>query len=414
MSKIEGREVAQIQKSLTKKNALEWKTVETIRYSNSSNSGEEAKWDFSSRDTIIYDASGNEILRKTSRSSADWSNDSLEYIDSIININGKISEILHFRFHNWDGSINAIDKNRTTYTYFNDGKVIVTTIYNWNDTTQNWEASWKDSLSLYSSDHISMNWDDENLSNFVAYYNYYHDVANASWTLNESCVRIDTECTATRLVISIQDKNRDDDSITIYKWIMNFGSSNWDNACYVEEFHQKKNPVTGRYCDSYREIYLKDSHHNDTLSIYCYLDSSTSVWDTEEVYREDRTYNANGNNNTVVVSHYDKDKIWQIDNKYEIVFDQINTPIIPYRQASTQENVPFVITSHFIRFSSSDLTGLKLYDPIGRLLASAKQKTGPSITLDLSGSCTNKASGACFVEIFYKKGKKIIPLVIQK
>lgn len=222
-----------------------------------------------------------------------------------------------------------------------------------------------------------MNWDDENQSNFVAHYNYYHDVANASWTLNESCVRIDTECTSTRLVISIQDKNRDDDSITIYKRIMNFGSLNWDNACYVEEFYQKKNPVTGRYSDSYREIYLKNSHHNDTLSIYCYLDSSTSVWDTEEVYRENRTYNANGNNNTVVVSHYDKDdKIWQIDNKYEIVFDQINTPIIPYRQASTQENVPFVITAHFIRFSSSDITGLKLYDPIGRLLASAKQKTG--------------------------------------
>lgn len=417
---------------LAKKAALQWMQTGTTHYTNTNTDtdGTEATWEFSSRDTIIYDAAGNEIARKISSAHSGWNTDSLAYFDSTVYQNGKLTESFYF-----DDFYDGKTRNGTLYScnYLNDGKTRVTIGYDWDTLISKWILSWKDSI-IYTEPVNSLDMRG-NISKMTFYAEYDYDTTDSSWVFGVSFSQIDGECNSTTRVM--ERKEMEGDSVYKEKIIYTFSSSIWSEDNLIEERYQKLNPA-GEYYDSHKSsysadrstysyydwdpksnapvstylyIYFKDSHKNDTLYINCRY--YTNSLDTTSMTRYTRLYDANGNNLTTVESHYNSYYRWQIYRKEVNTFAQLTIPVFRLK-ADSRKNLSMLQTAGFIRFSAPDITGLELYSIDGRLVTSVKQNAASSVTLNLAGPNAKVSSGSYIAKLVCKDAVKPIPLVIKK
>jgi hypothetical protein len=425
---------------LAKKAALQWKQTGTTLYFNANESGVDTLWDLSSRDTMIYDIDGNEILRKSSIAESGWDKDSLEIFDSTIFQNGKITEEISYLNDCRDG-YPAVG-SRSTYAYLDGGRTIVTVRYRWNGSLSKWTLSYKDSNNFFNPINNIFDLNDIVLHSFMDLYRYHYDTTNLSWKCDEYYVKVDEECNATTLVWNGKKVN-DNDSLVDLKQIGIFNSSVWNNDNLLESRLQERDPVTGEYHDTYKEvksadgnstceyfnwdseskalvysnkdIYFKDSYNNDTLELSCSYDQGNLSWDTTSKTRYIRSYDSYGNNICIIELFYDFfEKTWTINSKKVNSFAQINVPVIHFNKAFPGHNVSIKETAGLIRFSAQGITAVEFYNTQGRLIVSVKQNATNSVTLNLSGPNARISSGSYIAKLVCKDVIKSFPIIIKK
>jgi hypothetical protein len=428
INKISG--VQQKPNTLAKKAALQWRQTGTINYSNSTTAADSV-WKFFSRDTIIYDIDGNEVIRKTSNAHSGWSKDSLRSFDSTVYQNGKMIEKTQEHYSN-DGSISYGYKY--SFTYLNNEKTVVQTNYDWNDSLSNWIPNGKDSVIFSAPLNNTIHWDMIDLHSLLKYYMYAYK--DSSWKSAGYLFKVDSECNETTVALS--GKQLSYDSLIDYKTINIYNSSIWSTDNLTEKKGQTKNP-DGEFYDSYKIIYsangytdydyewdstsklpvcthknfdFTDSHKNDTLYLNCNFDTSSLSWDTSMI-RYTRTYDANGNNIITVESNYNLGT-WSFWSKDVNTFSQINVPVIHFAKAISRQNISILQTAGLIRFFAPDITGLKLYNIEGRLVTSVKQNAASFVTLNLAGPNTKISSGSYIAKLECKGAVNSIPVVITK
>lgn len=455
----------QKQPSLLSKKAViaQWKQVGSHDYSFNE---DDSSWAFSSRDTFIYDMQGNEIVQKSSMAHTGWNKDSLRSLDSIVYVNGKITESCYYNYYH--GKI--VYGWRSIWNYLNDGKTIVTTEYDWDATSSKWIPEMKDSLYNFLNDgktivSIRCSWDtvsskwiledkdsvvynrtikppySEDFTAFTFWGEYEYDSITSTWKLDESASRNDGECNSTTLVFDYKEMNFDD-SISTGKIIFTFNSSNWTEDNIVEMRMKSLNPA-GEYYDTQKAIYSTDrltnayywygwdnvknapyleesqttyydTYKNDTLNISCFYNENTKSVDTN-MYRINRVYDSNGNNITLIESSYNSyNKKWILDRKTVNTFAQISVPVTHFKKPDYQKDYTILQTAGSIRFSASNVIGLELYNVEGKLVKSIKQNVAPMITLNLTGSNEKISSGTYIARLICKDAVRSVPLVIKK
>jgi hypothetical protein len=125
-----------------------WKQVGTSHFSNLANWGSPVQWRMYSRDTLVYDADGNEILAKTSMAGSGWETDSLESLDSLLYSGGQVVLDVSFAYDNYGGTAQTTG-GRVEFAWSNGGKTCVETCCNWNDASKSWTLSDKDSVVYF-------------------------------------------------------------------------------------------------------------------------------------------------------------------------------------------------------------------------------------------------------------------------
>jgi hypothetical protein len=101
--------------------SLKWQQIGSTHFQNTAYSPDSsAQWQFSYRDTTIYDANGNQIVYKTSYAHSGWAIDSLQSFDSSVYTGGNLVEIFYESFSGDSGTMSS--GNRQTYAWLMEAK----------------------------------------------------------------------------------------------------------------------------------------------------------------------------------------------------------------------------------------------------------------------------------------------------
>ena len=424
------------QKPLAKKtanSALAWKQIGSTHYNNTANPGEPAIWTFYSRDTMMYDANGNQIVFKTSIANTGWILDSLTALDSSVYEGGRLVEYIQGPL---GISENAAVGNRSTFAYPNVGKSFVETDYIWD--VSSWMPKYKDSLVFSNANTIikpdiphSLS-NTFNYDNLIGIFSYEFNETNSSWKFSEIDSLVPSQSNDTTLTFAGKSAySGATDSLLDEKVILTFNSSSKTSANIDQTIIQHIDSLTGTYFDYSKEIisydangrqtgyqdfewnataksmicmdkyfYFPDSHGNDSLSFDCYYVNGTSAWDTSYDDLAVRSYDNNGNNLVILWSSYNYTaNSWNISAKDVNTFAQINSPVRYTAQPVIPRRISVASTPSCIIVTAPDITGLMLYNAQGRLIASVKQQIKGSISLDLSGDDVSVPPGVYLAKL---------------
>ena len=430
--------------SLAKRAAeLAWKQTGTTLYNYySSGVGDGNDWKISERDTTIYDAAGNEILKMSTRTQTGWERDSLSSLDSSAYDGNKLVENYSFGYR----STKKINYTlRYTYTYLDFNKAVASTFSSW-DTLQNkWKEERKDTTFFSSpipQDLLNL-WD--YYDNFATSFSlikavraYDFNSATSSWELASTISKVDAECNPTTLVLVLDEFYEDIPSAE--KVVLKFKSPEFKTANLAERAFLEKEALTGTYRESSKTLYTatgeeyyssgawdaatssvifsyktisnKDSHGNDTLKYSFAYDTLTKSFKTNIITRYNRTYDANGNNTVTIKSkYYTTSTDWDIQSKEINTFAQVSTPVVYTKEAARNKNIAMVTAPHRVSFTGSNIGGLNLYNAAGRLVTTIKQQASPTIALNFNNRFS---TGSYLAEVVYDKGKQSFPLVIGR
>jgi len=374
-------------------------------------------WSLSSRDTTIYDPDGNLVVSKTSNAKSGWASDSLSSLDSAMYVGGILTEYIQEPL-NISGYFSGGQKH--SYEYINGGKTLVATDYFWNDSKKTWIPFLKDSL-LFSTANTS--WPlfvnnfltDFDYSSLLEINGYTFDTIASVWKILEHDTKYVAECNDTTLTfIGKGQLDNSSDSLIDEKIIIQFRSRIMTQTNATQSRIQRKNPLTETYYDysqssytydingyptsiaslnwdttanamtySARLLYFPDSHGNDTLEIGYYYYSNPIPLDT--IYnRYTRSYDANGNNlETIRYYHNQTGNPWSVYSKDVNSFAQINSAVLQTLHPAVKQGISVITTASRIVIKAQDITGLKLYDVAGKLVASVNQQKSNLIGLDL-------------------------------
>jgi hypothetical protein len=419
---------------LAKTAAMKWKQIGSTHFNNTAPIDSSVQWNIFHRDTMLYDAAGNMVLKKTTLAHSGWARDSVWMYDSLMYEDGELAEGIYFFYHNLQDTIG----NRNIYNYSKDRKAFVETKYNF-QVPDSWVPDFKDSMA-YSAPVINDGSWLKDLSNLIERYTFRYDSSSHSWINESSIIKVNAECDSVTLVLQGRGRHwprfggNDTFSFADLKMIMTFSSSDWSDQTLVETRQQEKDHVTGLYIDAYINRtsfvydecydwdstglnltcwykYYRDSHGNDTLR---YQRQST-----EKGYntRLARAYDDNGNNIVTIesVSYTDNENVWEITRKDTNYFAQINVPTIRSVQAAPPPKVSIIKACGTIRFSAPGITALNLYDASGRLVTSIRQQAAPSISLNLSSyRNTPVLSGMYVAELVSKYGKNAFAVPVYR
>jgi len=409
-----------VQKLLAKKtmnSALTWKQTGSTHYNNATSPEDTVPWIFSLRDTIIYDANGNQIVFKTSYAHTGWTPDSITDLDSSVYDGVNLTEYIYLNFNS---GIALTQGYRCTYAYLNGGKTLVETCYgkNWNGS--NWVPSSKDSLVLSAA---STMWPEMpnsipntfNYGNLIGIYSFIFDTTSLSWKVWESDTIVSSQCNDTTLTFCGKaSMSYTTNSLIDNKAIYTFKSSSLIPNNEDQYLFQWKDALTGIYLDYAKEIFFHDangnlagyqyfewdnttnksmifqlsemdfpdSHGNDSLSYFVRYEDHFSSLDSSSTHYT-RTYDANGNNLITVASFYSFGN-WTSSSKDINTFAQINTPVLHATQPELQQRGSIVSTPLLVIITAPNITGLMLYNVEGRIIASVKQPAAGLISLDAS------------------------------
>jgi hypothetical protein len=213
-------------------------------------------------------------------------------------------------------------------------------------------------------------------------------------------------------------------SLVDEKIVLTFASPVMSPQNLIESATQLKDPSTGTYYDNYKttqsynaggfitsseeydwdstskslalnyvELYYPDSHGNDTLEVDYDLYSAGSLDTNKTSYA--RTYDADGNNAVTIESAFSAYSTgWSIIDKDVNTFAQVNSAVLRPVQSAVRQGISVVTTASRVVVTAPDITGLKLYNAQGKMVASVKQQAAKAITLDLS---KNRVSPGVYV-----------------
>jgi hypothetical protein len=408
--------------ALSKSAAMDWKKIGSIRYSNTDYSGTGTTWKFLGRDTVEYNPLGYVVMTKASSAVSGWSLDSLNWLDSCVYANGSVIEEIQKDFTS--GSV--IWGFRITYAPSTDGKFMVTYDYNWDTLKNTWVPLSRDSLILSGP---YANFITGDFSAIERMFAWTFDTALADWKFSGDYARVESECSPTTVVLAGTGSLYGSDSIASQKIIYTFNSSVKMMKTLTGETLQILDSVSGAYKDywglfytydqngfqtsqryasfdsvtmvmqdSYKYSMFPDAYGNDTLELDCDytpVTASTGIWDTIIDDRYARLYDANGNNVSIIASDfYPWDSTWHVQTKDTVFFAQVNSKVLHGPTPGISPDVVIRKTPASIRFSAPGISGLRLYDLSGRLVASMSQKPGASIELVFASHNAKITTGA--------------------
>jgi len=361
------------QKSLEKRSSVEWKLTGTTCYYMSELSGE-GSWKFSSRDTIIYDNSGNVIIKMRSNAHKGWNKDSLIGLDSAAYtdnlLNSKVSYV----------SVNdsLMRKNQVFYNYENEGKTCIIHYSDWEEEDCRWVCVRKDSLINYDK-ATRFNFFDPNniLINDFKCYSFIFDKTTSSFVNKGFFEKI--EETDNRIIIFCKEIN-------------NRGDTN-----------------------KYRFTYYIDSYGNDTLYEMSYAHKiSTSTLSRTIRSRDVRSYDNNGNN-IMTIEYYSgqSNDSWIEYYKEDNTFAQIDVPVVRSVNTSKINKAEFISYGSYGTFYGSGIKALCVVNAAGRVYASLRQNASSSITLLYNQENSRLSTGAYIAIITCDQGVIILPFIVN-
>lgn len=381
--------------TLAKTAALVTKQIGSTHYLNSANTGKPAEWTFESRDTIIYDAAGNEIIKKSSRAHSGWDLDSLKSLDSSIYSNGNITEIVSLYYYS--GTISG--GSRFSYTLLDSGKNMVGIYFDWVNVKNKWVENQKFSIQYSASVNAFLSDSYSNSTKIISEDIYTFDTSSSLWEISGHIAKIDSECTATSFVLGGRFSGSDYKSVLIFK-TSDWSETNIDEVSWI--------------VDNWNFKTFFDSYFNDTLTQQCYYDSSTSAWDTTKFHYA-RTYDTNSKNTITINSEYrSESEEWKIINKDVNIFSQTNVPVIHLIQATSMKKISIITTPTTVRFEAPEITALYIFNVTGRLISSVKQQASPSLYLDLAKTNSSITSGTYIAELVSKSRRDAYKVMIRR
>lgn len=435
--------VTKVQKGLGKISAvtaLKWQQIGATHFNAGENQGSSEPWVFLSRDTSIFDNSGNLIVSKSTYAHTGWKTDSLTMLDSSVYRDGKMIE--NISKYNYPSMSVGMDGYRIVNEYLNGGKTVVSTSYDFNSSGNTWDPVGKDSI-IFKNAITNLKMDSYFV--FEEYHSFLFDSTD-TWTIAGFLTKINSECNATTLTFG--GKFLENDSSTILsdeKLIYSFKNSDmtFDNLSSMVE--QIKNRSTGTYYDAfkstistdvngtktnrttemdststkvlsdYKSVESLDSHGNDTLHLNAEYDTASHSWDSSSIYRSSRIYDNNGNNSETVVSLYNSfDNSWFVSGKDINLFTQIDVPVIRLNKISKKQSISIMSKGTIVSVMAPEVTGLMIYNANGRLITSLKQNAASSISIDLSASKINLAAGVYMAKAICKNGQYNMKLSINR
>jgi hypothetical protein len=405
-----------------------WKQVGTSHYSNLATWGSPAQWKLYSRDTVVYDGDGNEILAKTSMAGSGWETDSLESLDSLVYSGGQIVLQVSFAYDNYGGTAQNTG-GRATYAWSNGGRTDVETYSNWDDANKSWALNGRDSIVFFCPPGTLAVGNFVNIQCLSEAYSFTLDSVSSTWESNGSMVRIDSESNATTFTTEEKELmpvlGSGQDSLFDTKYIYSFKSPVWSENALTQVIILEKNPVSGAFDSAGKDVFTynangfgtgewvfdwdttsksfvcmdkevewPDSHGNDTLTYTCTYATPTSSWDTSMQYSYALTYDANGNNTVSVESFFEPAYgNWVVSNMDVNTFAQVNSGVIRPVKSLSGRMPSVVSTAGRITFLAPDITAVALYNASGRIVRSVKQESGTSISLAIAGATAPLSTG---------------------
>lgn len=378
--------------TLAKTSALVTKQIGSTHYLNSADTGKPAEWTFESRDTIIYDAAGNEIIKKSSRAHSGWDLDSLKSLDSSLYSDGNLTEIVTLYYNSGAISVGS----RYSYALLDSGKNMVCIYFDWVNVKNKWVENQKFSIKYSAPVKLFLSDSYSNSINTISEDIYIFDTSSLSWEISGHLAKIDTECNEKSFVLGGQLNGSD------YKSVMIFKTLDWSDANIDD--------VSWNMAE-YKIKTFFDSYSNDTLTQHYYYDSSFSTWDTTMIHYA-RTYDANGKNIITINSECHKSEIWQ--SKDVNIFSQIDVPVNHLIQAKPMRKISIITTPSTVHFEAPEITALNIFNATGRLIISIKQKASPSLYLDLAKTNCSITSGTYIAELVNKSGRNAYKIMLRR
>jgi hypothetical protein len=244
--------------SPAKENALQWKHIESVFYSNTASGGETPVWVPKAHDTLIYDVSGNCVVTMSSLAQSGWASDSLKTIDSTIWQNGKSIDAIHLAYSP-PGLNNAISYgNRWMNREYDQGKIHVSVSMSWSNFEKNWIGTGKDS-SIYSEPVLSSSSD---RSIFIGEYVFAWDTSKDSWKIESSELKNAAECDSITYVAFRQDRDPWGGRLVNSKSVLRYKTSVWNLDNRSSETIQREDTSSHSYSDSLKSNFTKDAAGN--------------------------------------------------------------------------------------------------------------------------------------------------------
>jgi hypothetical protein len=369
-------------------------------------------WSLDFRDTSLYDSQGRLVVVKTSLAQAGWNIDSLYEIDSTVWRRSQPQEYDSLYFYN--GELDSPSCVRLTFSYSADRTTFVKSTYGYG--ADSWIMVGVDSLLCGSpiTDPNFYYYNDS--SKFISLHSYTTNVVDGALKLVSSRTKIDAESNSTRLAfLSLTANASAMDSIKVYEtissidnriisdsvivksasgaWVNSSRSSNSYNAG-GDWFYRQQMLPQGTWATSDSLMWLADGsgyeiYHPtpDSLEAYFWDDDG---YDTLEVTanKTDTTYQHwintyDDNDNIIREVGYTSDKSGSNKIKTDssaFTNAQIIVSSVRFNRTSpAMDAISFEQTPAMLRITATAITGLRLYDMSGRMIASINQPPAPTL-----------------------------------
>jgi hypothetical protein len=421
--------------------ALKWQQIGASHYTSSGNQENPEPWNFSSRDTSIFDNLGKLIVSKTSCAHAGWGADSLTMLDSSVYNGGQLTEMIYKYSDPLEPE--NFENIRIVFEYLNGGKTVVGTSYDFDSTDNTWILSSKDSIIFKNA--VTNIYPDGTFA-FEESFSFLFDTTDSKWKTAGHLAKISSECNATTLTFGGNVPENDSSEVLMdVKYRYSFITTDFTIENVSGTVFQIKNRSTGTYYEASRSSitvdvngtkinqitemdstssnilsdtkYLTspDAHGFDTLQMYLDYDPTAGVWDTVVKYRYTRSYDNKGNNSETVESFYSSTfDGWFVSGKDVNIFAQFDVPVVRLNKTGKKSTISIMSKHGIVSVNAPDVTGLLIYNANGRLIASSRQSSSSSISIDLSAFNGHLAAGVYFAKAICKNGQYTIELSINR
>jgi hypothetical protein len=272
------------------------------------------------------------------------------------------------------------------------GNACVALYYSFNDSENRWVLLEKDSLVFTrpQTDYDISN----DFGHFVAHYAFNPDSTAASgWNCNFYQIKIDSECTANKLVIRGYDQYFN----FHYKHIYIFSSPDWKRGNLQESGQQCI--TLNENCINSKTLRFKDSLGNDTLIIDYVHDNIQTDWNLRETSYCKRSYDSFGNEISVINATFGADtQLNQRETKIIKTYALINN--VPANERCVFPATRFSIKrfNGSLQFSAAGINEVTIYNLAGNPVAHDIQKSASKAT-SLTISCSKIVPGFYMAEV---------------
>ncbi len=409
--------------------AQTWKKTASLHYF--PDSSQPDGWLLLSKDTLVYDNSGNMLTVKTG-----WvyvkslQKEYQESLDSCRYSDNKLVDSIHL---NYDTSGVAHSGSRMVISYHLNA--ITETRYSWTQVKMEWSPKEKDS-TVYSIPVAGIQRDKTVNVNIKGMYRFEFDTTVASWVRAGLYNKVDSASGPAMLHLSGSRIASPYDTLLDAVKIVSFSGTDWTTAQITEIDERVIYPGMDRFepytrtifspdstaIKSYlwnpsgdnlrytsKQSYFKDSLGNDTMDTYTLYPPNTPSFD----FRYSRTYDADGNNIETITSYFDN-QTRHIVSKDVNVFTLIETPVIHQSSRPAGRTVSVDLTAAGILCRAPGISAVRIYSVSGKTVLSLRQQAAPTMTINRSELHRLMSAGTYFAEILYRHGKASFTLPVLR